>query len=183
MKKEKTTVFLKRILEWFDETSGAKMEGTDREDRTIECSLIRSFSELNQKDLNNHKLSNDFHRNLLMELNKIEPDPITIENKLKNIFEKPTLTYSLSFAGLVLLILMMYTSLPIGQPTKIDKFDLNLETAMVEDDELDELDVLTDLKKVQEDIDLLQKLERYYTVHGNTEKADRVHFKLETISR
>jgi hypothetical protein len=183
MKKEKTTVFLKRILEWFNETNGAKIEGTDREDRTIECSLIRSFSELNQKDLNNHKLSKDFHRNLLMELHKIEPDPITIENKLKNTFEKPTLTYSLSFAGLVLFISLMYTSFPIGQPTKIDKFDLNIETAMVEDDELDELDVLTDLKKVQEDIDLLQKLERYYTVHGNTEKADRVHFKLETISR
>ena len=101
----------------------------------------------------------------------------------KNAFEKPSLSYSLSFAGLVILISLMYTSFPNGQPTKIDKFDQNLETAMYEDDELDELDVLTDLRKVQEDIDLLQKLERYYTVHGNTEKADRVHYKLETISR
>jgi hypothetical protein len=183
MKKEKTTVFLKKILDWFDETKGAKMEGTDREDRTVECSLIRTFSELNHKDLKNHKLSNDFHTNLLRELNKIEPDPLTFENKIKNAFEKPTLSYSLSFAGLVILISLMYTSFPNGQPTKIDKFDQNLETAMYEDDELDELDVLTDLRKVQEDIDLLQKLERYYTVHGNTEKADRVHYKLETISR
>jgi hypothetical protein len=68
--------------------------------------------------------------------------------------------------------------------TKIDKFDLSLETAMVEDDELDELDVITDLKKGQEDIDLLRKTRRVtIPFHGNMEKADRVHFKLETISR
>ncbi len=174
-------MFLKNLFKWFDETKNAKWEGTDREDRTIECSLIRSFSELNQKDLVHHKLSSDFHSRLLAELNQIQPDPQTIQNKMKNTLDTPVFTYTLSFAGIVFLLSIVFSG--FIQPTKIDKFDLNLETAMVEDEELDELDVLTDLKKVQEDIDLLQKLEKYYTIHGNIEKADRVHYKLETISR
>jgi hypothetical protein len=181
MRKEKKRVFLKKFFQWFDETKTAKWEGTDREDRTIECSLIRSFSELNQKDIKNHKLSQDFHSRLLSELNQIQPDPLTIENKMRDALNTPFLTYPLSFAGVVLIAFLVFSG--FLQPTKIDKFDLNLETAMVEDEELDELDVLTDLKKVQEDIDLLQKLEKYYTVHGNLEKADKVHYKLETISR
>jgi len=174
-----------KFFEWFDETIGGNLDRED-EDRSLECSLVRSMSDLRKQELKNHKLSGDFHKNLLLEISKTEQDPISYKSKFLESINIPAVRFALS--GIVLLSFSFYLySLNISRmesSAKTNKIDQTVETAMVEeDDEIDELDVLADLKKGQEDIDLLKKLEAYYTVHGYIEKADKVHFKLETISK
>jgi hypothetical protein len=175
---------LKRFFRWFDESLSDSAE-ENNEDRSIECSLVRSLSDLRNKEMSQRKLSSNFNEKLLLELSKVELDPQTNNRKLQNFLQKPNTRFALVTVTIFVIGLVFLSNFSLQKNiiTKIDKFDLSLETAMVEDDELDELDVITDLKKGQEDIDLLRKLEEYYTVHGNLEKADRVHFKLETISR
>jgi hypothetical protein len=175
---------LKRFFRWFDESLSDNGE-ENSEDRSIECSLVRSLSDLRNKEMSQNKLTSNFNEKLFLELSKVEQDPLTYNLKIENFLQKPNIRFALVFASVLVIGLVFFSNFSFQKNiiTKIDKFDLSLETAMVEDDELDELDVITDLKKGQEDIDLLRKLEEYYTVHGNMEKADRVHFKLETISK
>ncbi len=175
---------LKRFFSWFDATLSENIDEKN-EDRSIECSLVRSLSDLRTKELSKRKLSSNFNEKLFLELGKVEQDPLTFNKKLEIFFQKPNTKLALLSGTACLIGVLVFSNFTFQKNslTKIDKFDLTLETAMVEDDELDELDVISDLKKGQEDIDLLRKLEEYYTVHGNLEKADRVHYKLETISR
>ncbi len=175
---------LKRFFSWFDATLSENIEEKN-EDRSIECSLVRSLSDLRSKELSQRRLSSDFNEKLFLELGKVEQDPLTFNKKLEIFLQKPNTKFAL-ISGIVCIVgVLVFSNFTFQKNslTKIDKFDLTLETAMVEDEELDELDVISDLKKGQEDIDLLRKLEEYYTVHGNLEKADRVHYKLESISR
>ncbi len=175
---------LKRFFSWFDATLSENIEEKN-EDRSIECSLVRSLSDLRTKELSQRRLSSDFNEKLFLELGKVEQDPLTFNKKLEIFFQKPNTKFALVSGTVCVVGILVISNFTFQKNslTKIDKFDLTLETAMVEDDELDELDVISDLKKGQEDIDLLRKLEEYYTVHGNLEKADRVHYKLESISR
>ena len=180
-------MLLKRFFRWFDASLSDNMDESN-DDRSIECSLVRSLSDLRNKEMSQKKLSSKFNEKLLFELSRVEQDPLTFKRKLENFLQKPKTRFALVTVSVFVLGLVFFSNFTFQKNiiTKIDKFDLSLETAMVEDDELDELDeldVITDLKKGQEDIDLLRKLEEYYTVHGNMEKADRVHFKLETISK
>ena len=175
---------LKRFFSWFDESLSKSTEESS-EDRSIECSLVRGLSDLRNKEMSQRKLSDNFNEKLFQKLERVEQEPPTYSRKLEIFIQKPNSKFILVSASIFLIgsVFIYNFSSQKNMITRIDKFDLSLETAMVEDDELDELDVITDLKKGQEDIDLLRKLEEYYTVHGNMEKADRVHFKLETISK
>lgn len=174
---------LKGFFEWFDNTLSGE-SNTEEQDRSLECSLIRCMSELREQDLKKHKLSEKFHNKLFEEISRIDQEPVTFRSKLGAFFLKPSarvFAASLS-AGLVVFAVSILRS-PSSSVAGIERFDQSLETAMVEEDDIFEFDVLTDLKKGQEDIDLLRRLETYYTIHGHLEKADRVHYRLETISK
>jgi len=174
---------LKGFFDWFDNTLSGESD-MEENDRSLECSLIRCMSEYRDQDLKKHRLSEQFHEKLFEELSKIDPEPVTIRSRMTYMFQKPSfriLATSLS-AGLVV-ITVLYLRSPSDSLSKIERFDQSVETAMVEEDDMVELDVITDLKKGEEDIDLLRRLETYYTNHGHIDKADRVHYKLETISK
>lgn len=174
---------LKIFFKWFDDTLTGESD-SDEKDRSLECSLVRCMSAIRERDLQKYKLSDDFQKKFLEELSRVEQEPATLSTKINFAIQRPSVRVLLASASLILVIGSVLTLRnPQSGLSKIDRFDQSLETAMVEEEDMVELDVLTDFKRGEEDIDLLKNLENFYKSHGYLEKADRVHFKLETISR
>ena len=174
---------LKGFFAWFDNTLSGESD-MEEKDRSLECSLIRCMSEYRDRDLKNYRLSKEFHEKLFEELSKIDPEPVSFHSRILYLFQKPSVRIlATSFSAGLVMITVLYLRSPSDSLSKIERFDQSVETAMVEEEDMVELDVITDLKKGEEDIDLLRRLETYYTIHGHMDKADRVHYKLETISK
>jgi hypothetical protein len=177
-KREITILGLSNVIEWFKLKIG--LEDDDPDLRAIECSLIRCMSDYRNAEISDIHVSDDFQARFLRALDQVEMVP---EREASRAFwESRGFRYSMAFASFAIVMSFLYLNLrdPSAFQAKTAGA-LGLDPDLVQ--ELREEIQLIDYIRNSDDWDSLKRLEEYYITHGITDRATRIHYSLETISR
>jgi hypothetical protein len=185
-------LIFRSLFSWLKESDFPTNEKIEEENYELNCRLINFYNQKRNDDLKNIQISNQFRENFLKELNKVEqdkPKSTSLLNSISTSFlETRTFRYSLSVSFAILIVWIFVTNdflftNTINDTNRQSKFDTNMEKMVFEDEYLDELELLADIKKTGFEIDILEKLEEHYKNSGNQEMAERIHTRLEMVAK
>ena len=144
---------IKKLFQWLNEKDFPYDENIEEENFELHCELINYYNQKRENDLASIKISPDFKTKFINELSRIQIDEKAKNYEpsfLLNFLTGKSFRYSIAFASLLVVsgILVMNTTNSQGNSYEITsaKFDRNMEKIAFDDDDLDEIEILAEIK-------------------------------------
>jgi hypothetical protein len=146
----------------------------------IECSLIRCMSEYRRAELSQEKFFKEFDKKFLAALEK-EPT-VYISQETPPFWSSRAFQYSLAFLCMGSLVaLFSFFGLEKTIPNTVSSASASLDPDIFS--ELQEEFQLIKQIRDSNDIESLKVLEKYNLTNGITDRATRIHYTIELLSK
>lgn len=172
---------IKDFFEWLNYKI-FKNEEDDPDLRAIECSLIRSMSEFRKVELSEIRISKNFDERFLKALEQeknfsLSPEIETSFTNSKFLRLAFALLIISGFAGILTFLGFNEKEILLSSPAA----SLNLDPDVL--NELREEFHLIEKIRDSDDVEALKILEKYNLANGITDRATRIHYTIELLSK